>query len=475
MSDIFYYYFFLYNNVSFLNDLLGQLSVHSSVAKPSCGIDGVYFCRPLFVKFLYYNLYNFFNADLIIFLQVYILVSTTFLIRSQLINLNLNTWIINFLCLLLIINPKILKYSFSTMEKSFYLPFLLVIISFLIRFVVKTSRKNLICLNLFFALLVLFRSSGIVFYFLIILINIFYLIKIDSETYKKKIFLTLIFFLILISPFIINKSLYSYFVLEKTNNHFFAMNAISSLITKQKNTNNYSDNDDLSHFINERIVKLNNIREIKKLNLIQNLHFECVLYPAMNILIYNDPQILHFFKNNYLKNLDGKLFRLHIKNFFDNPSDFIFKIHQCFLGNFLMVGILSEKEFDEVKKISTNPIFNDNDRLIITSLERNVKNYGNIIKPIRAISIIIFIITIISIVISIKSLISNRNDKFAILSILFFCMYYLSINLHVNLNLIQTRWFFIYLPLLIFSNLKIIELLNLFLIKNKYLNFYLKK
>lgn len=467
--------FFLYNNISFLNDLLGHLSVHSSVTKPSCEDDGIYFCRPLFVKFLYYFLYNFLRTDLIIFLQVYLLVSTTFLIRAQLTNLNLNNWIINFLCLVLIINPKILKYSFSTMEESFYLPSLFLIISYLIRFILKMNIKNLIYLNLTFALLALIRPAGIVFYFLVILINIFYLIKINSETYKKKILFTLIFFLILISPITISKSLYSYVALGKINSNYFGIQAIGSLISKQKNNYDYGNNDNLSNLINERIIKLNNIREIKKLNLIQNLHFECVIYPAMNHLIFDDPQILQFFKNNYLENLDEKLFRLYIKNFFDNPSDFIYKIHQCFFGNFLMVGILSEKEFDDVKKISINPIFNDNDKLIIASLEKNAKNYGNLIKPIRVISISIFIITIISIITSIKSLVSNRNDKFAILSIIFFCMYYLVINLHVNLILVQTRWFFTYFPLLIFSNLKIIELINLFIIKNKYLNFYLKK
>ena len=123
-------------------------------------------------------------------------------------------------------------------------------------------------------------------------------------------------------------------------------------------------------------------------------------------------------------------------------------------------------EFDEIKRVSANPIFTDNDKKIINSLERTVKSYGRFIKPIRGISFFIFSITILSFIISIISILKNKNDKFAILSILFFCMYYLVINLHVNLILVQTRWFFTYSPLLIFSNLKIIELINLFL--NKY-------
>ena len=121
----------------------------------------------------------------------------------------------------------------------------------------------------------------------------------------------------------------------------------------------------------------------------------------------------------------------------------------------------------KLKEFQLDPIFNDNDKAIINSLERNVKSYGRFIKPIRVISLFIFFITILSFIISIISILKNKNDKFAILSILFFCMYYLVINLHVNLNLVQTRWFFTYSPLLIFSNLKIIELINLFLIKYK--------
>ena len=72
----------------------------------------------------------------------------------------------------------------------------------------------------------------------------------------------------------------------------------------------------------------------------------------------------------------------------------------------------------------------------------------------------------------------NLNEKLFILYLKFFFkdlgMYYLIINPHVNLISVQTRFFFTYYPLLIFSNLKIIELIDLSLIKRKYLTFYLK-
>ena len=42
-------------------------------------------------------------------------------------------------------------------------------------------------------------------------------------------------------------------------------------------------------------------------------------------------------------------------------------------------------------------------------------------------------------------------------------MYYLVIHLHVNLISVQVRWFFTYYPILIFSNLKIIEIINTFI------------
>ena len=275
----------------------------------------------------------------------------------------------------------------------------------------------------------------------------------------------LIFFLILISPIIINKILSNYVLSQKINKNYFSIQAIGSLISKQEKI--FDNDDDLSIFINNRISKLNDMRKVKRLDLIQNLHFECVIYPAMNNIIYKDPEILNFFKQNYSVNLDRKLFVIYVKSFINNPSSFLFKFNQCFFANFLLSSILSIDEFDDIKKVSADPIFNNNDKEIINSLERNAKSYGRFIKPIRAISLFIFFTTILSVTISIISLLKNKNDKFALLSILFFCMYYLVINLHVNLILVQTRWFFTYSPLLIFSNLKIIELINLFLIKYK--------
>ena len=118
-----------------------------------------------------------------------------------------------------------------------------------------------------------------------------------------------------------------------------------------------------------------------------------------------------------------------------------------------------------MEKILINPIFDDDDRRIIKRFHEISKNYYNIIEPLRIINISILVITLISIIISIKSLVQNKKDKFAILSIIFFCMYYLAINLHVNLTSVQVRFFFTYYPLLIFSNLKIIELVNSFFIK----------
>ena len=44
-------------------------------------------------------------------------------------------------------------------------------------------------------------------------------------------------------------------------------------------------------------------------------------------------------------------------------------------------------------------------------------------------------------------------------------MYYLVI-IFINLISVQARWFFTYFPILIFSNLKVLELVNLFFKKN---------
>jgi hypothetical protein len=456
--------FFLFNNISFFNNLLGELNlpVNDTDIEPNHNCY-TYFCRsPLFPS-LYHFLFNSIDIDFLIFLQIYLLVSITFLIRVKLINLNLSPWMASFLFVILVINPKILKYSFGTVEESLYIPALLLGISSLIEFILKKNIKNLIYLNLAFALMVLIREAAIILYFLIILINIYYLIKIDNRNYKKKISLTIIVFLILISPYVINKSLTNHLNPEKINNHYFSIHALTSLISKQENFKIDND-DDLSRLINNRVAKLNNIREIKNLDKIKRLNFECIIFPAMNNLAYLHPKILNFYEENYKKDLNKQLFFLYINNFFKNPHIFLLKFHECFIGNFLTVELLTKEEMGDMEKILKDPIFDLDDKRIIERFHKISANYFAITQPLRIINITILVITFISIIISIKSLAQNKNDKFAILSILFFCMYYLIINLHVNLISVQVRWFFTYYPLLIFSNLKIIELINLFLL-----------
>ena len=473
--------FFLFNNISFFNNLLGEINLsdlmgytdNGTASKPKPCND-YFFCRAPVIPYLYYLLFSFISINFVIFLQIFLLVSATFLIRIKLINLNLSSWIASFLFFILVINPKTLKYSFGTQDESFYIPALLLSISSLIEFVLKKDAKNLIYLNLTFALIVLIREAGIAFYFLLILINIYYLVKIDKNNYKKKISLIIIAFLILILPQTINKNLTNHLNIKKINNHYFSMHALTSLISKQEN---YKDdnNTDLSKLINNRIIKLNKIRDIKNLDKNNKLNFECVLFPAMNNLAYLHPEILNFYENNHQKDLNKQLFVLYTKNFFNNPNIFLMKFHQCFFANFLLAELLTKKEMSDMQKILRNPVFDNDDIRIIERFHKVSKNYYNVIEPIRIISFSVFIITLISIIISIKSITQNRKDKFALLSILFFCMYYLVINLHVNLISVQVRWFFTYYPLLIFSNLKIIELVNLFFIKKKYFNFYSKK
>jgi len=463
--------FFLFNNISFFNNFLGELNLPINdtdfQSKPeNCY---TYFCRSALIPYLYYFLINSIGIDFVIFLQVYLLVSITFLIRMKLINLSLSPWIASFLFIILVLNPKILKYSFGVQEESFYIPALLLGISSLIEFILKKNIKNLMYLNLSFALMVLIREAAVIFYFLIILINIYYVIKIDNKNYKKKISLTIIVFLIIISPNIINKNLTNHLNPEKINNHYFSMHALTSLISKQENFQVDSD-DYLSRLINDRVAKLNNIREIKNLDKIKRLNFECIIFPAMNNLSYLHPKIFNFYEKNYQKDLNKQLFFLYINNFFKNPHIFLLKFHECFIGNFLTVELLTKEEMSDMEKILKDPIFDPDDKRIIERFHKISNNYFAITQPLRIINIIILVITFISIIISIKSLAQKKNDKFALLSILFFCMYYLIINLHVNLISVQVRWFFTYYPLLIFSNLKILELINLFLLKKFYKN-----
>jgi len=233
--------FFLFNNISFFKNLLGEVNLtdgmgftnNGVVTKPiSC--NDYFFCRAPTIPYLYYYLLNTITVDFVIFLQIFLLVLATFLIRVELINLNLSLWIINFLFIIIIINPKILKYSLGTQEESFYIPALLFVISSLIKFILKKNIKNLIYLNLSFALMVLIREAGIILYFLPIILNVYYLIKLDDSSYKKKLSFITIFFLILISPQVINKSLTNHLNHDQIKNHYFSMHALASFISKQE-------------------------------------------------------------------------------------------------------------------------------------------------------------------------------------------------------------------------------------------------
>ena len=466
--------FFIFNNISFFNNLLGEINLAEEGINPKPQTCYIYFCRAAIIPFLYYLLLDFFNINFIIFLQISLFVSIVFLIRNKLINLNLNNWVANFLFFILVFNPKFLKYSFSTQEESFYVPAILFGISMLFEYISNKNVKNLIYLNFAFAIIVLIREAGIVFYFLIVIINFHFVFSTHTKNYKKKIVLIISTFLILISPYVINNNLTNYLNPEKINNHYFSMHALTSLISKQEKYLN-NDNDTLHKFINNRIAKIKEIREIDKLDKIKKLNFECAIYPSMNNLAYFHPIIKNFYEDNYQKNLNKKLFNLYLDNLLENPSTFIIKFHQCFFANFLMVELLTKKEIDDMKKIVTNPIFDNDDKRIIERFHKISKNYYSVVEPIRILNICIILITILSLIISIKSIIQNKNDKFAILSILFFCMYYLVIQLHVNLISVQVRWYFTYIPLLIFSNLKIIELLNNFIINKTNSYFFSKK
>ena len=285
----------------------------------------------------------------------------------------------------------------------------------------------------------LIRPGAIIFYIVIIIINIFYLSKINNKNYVTKIIYSFVLSIILFSPFLVNISLNNKIETTKENNNYFSIHAISSLISKQK-----------------------------KFDLIPNLYFECIIFPAINIVLNNDPQIKNFFKSDYSKDLNKKILILYVKNFIKRPSDFLLISQQCFFANSLIINILTKKEINEVEKILSNPFINFNDKIVVNSFLENSKNYSSVAKQTRFIAIFLFITTLISLIISIKSILSNKNDKFAILSIIFFIMYYLIVILHTNLLYIQTRWFFTYYPLLIFSNLKSIELASLFIKKFKF-------
>ena len=138
--------FFLFSNIFFFKNLLGEINLSDGMGFTERGIatkptscNDYFFCRAPIIPYLYYYLLNNIRIDFVIFLQIFLLVLATFSIRIKLINLNLSSWIASFLFIIIVINPKILKYSFGTQEESFYVPALLFGISSLIEFILKKN------------------------------------------------------------------------------------------------------------------------------------------------------------------------------------------------------------------------------------------------------------------------------------------------------------------------------------------------
>ena len=173
------------------------------------------------------------------------------------------------------------------------------------------------------------------------------------------------------------------------------MHALTSLISKQENYKIFNDSD-LSKLINNRIIKLNKIREIENLNKNKKLNFECIIFPAMNNLSYLHPKILNFYTKNHKEDLNKQLFTLYLKNFFKNPVIFLTKFNQCFFANFLLVELLTKQEMNDMKKILKNPIFDNDDKRIVKRFHKISKNYYHVIEPLRIINICILIITLFS-------------------------------------------------------------------------------
>ena len=113
--------FYLFKNFPFFSNFLGQINLLEEGINPRPETCYNFFCRAAIIPYLYYLLLNFLKLDILIFFQVFLLIFSSFLIRINLINLKINSLVANILFLIIVFNPKILKYSFG-IRRIFFIP-----------------------------------------------------------------------------------------------------------------------------------------------------------------------------------------------------------------------------------------------------------------------------------------------------------------------------------------------------------------
>ena len=454
--------FYLYQDISFLKKLLGKISIENSVDLKS--ICSEYFCRNFLYQYIKYIFFKFLSFKILIFFQIYLLIFSSFYLKKSLDKININSFFNWVIFVFLIINPKLLKYSFSIMEESIYIPTLILFCSFLINYLKHKNYSDLIFLVFFSTILLSLKSIAIFFYIFVICLIFLNLSKLKKIRPTIKLFNLII---ILIIPFFLNSISHFFFKKSNTQNHYLKIHVVSSLPVILKNKKLIVENE-LENLIVDRSKKIQEIRKIVSNDQKNLIYFECVIFPAINNLIYDDPEIIKFFNTNKYNDINYELISVYFKSFLSNPIHFIKRYHKCFYANFIMAEFLTEEEYNNISKIVETENLEPHDKFIIKSFIKNSKNYFNIINYFRVIGIIILVTTLFSLTNSIYDFIIKKNKNYtSLLSIIFFLLFYLIINIHVNLVHVQSRWLFTYLPLLILSNLKILEYFSI-LMKKKF-------
>ena len=116
--------FFIYGDHSKLHFLIGEIDeIKKGEILNNCG---EVFCRGLIYNIFVYFFFNIFEIkETVIFIQIFFLVFSTIHLYNQLRKIQIHKLLNFFIIILILLNPKLIRYSFNHGEESLIIPIII--------------------------------------------------------------------------------------------------------------------------------------------------------------------------------------------------------------------------------------------------------------------------------------------------------------------------------------------------------------
>ena len=451
--------FFIYGDNSKLHFLLGEIDEIKKIKILNDCTE--IFCRGVIYNVFVYVFFNILNIkETVILAQIFLLVFATNHLCNQLSKNKINKLINFFIIIFILINPKLLKYSFNHGEEGLIIPMLILYCSYILKFIVKKKKITYIKLNIITVFITLIKLGT-----LPLILFTFVLTYFLKYSFKKKFFISLLSISIILLFLILNS--YYLIKLDKTykKNYYLYIHVLSAAISHSNLI--LQEKGKINELIDKKIIRKKIIKDEISKDYNNQLFFQCIIFPALNNYIYTDVDISEIFKNDINSYSISEIPRNYIKRFFKEPLNFFVHYSECLYANFLFIEFQNEDIFIKNLPLLTNQNLTRHEREIIKSFLINSPSKFKIISFVRLVGIFILISFLVSFFISFKGfMLDKKKTDLDKCNIIYFFIYLFLIFIHVNLVHVQTRWFFSYFP---------IVMISISILANKIINSYLRR